>query len=397
MVVFKPFKGLIPQLQEGEDIQQRISPPYDVIDEHELEGLKSNPQNVTRITLNPEGGRYLNAAKELSDWISSGKLAMDGMPSFYLYRQAFRKNGDRLVRTGLVGVLGLEPYSTGNIIPHEETIPQVKEDRYNLLEDIQTHSESIFGLYHHSDIPLEELLSSAEKVFETIDHDSVSHSFHRISDPKMVSRISETMSEKAILIADGHHRFETALRYSQDHPDEERKGYVLATLVSSDDEGMVLLPTHRVLSALGMTDEELMERVEKELVVEEMEDLELLRKRVAAKEHMGFGLLSDSGKMWYAHMDTTPDDLLWAIDAYACQEIMFKKVLGDRKFEIGYEESAHDAKKKVDDGRGDLAILLGSPTLEDVWTVAGEGIKMPKKSTFFYPKIWSGFVYYSMR
>ena len=397
MVIFKPFNGLIPSLNPNEDISQRISPPYDVIDDHELEDLKANPFNVTRITLNPQGGRYLQASEELMDWISSGKLEKDGEACFYLYRQSFLNDGRRLTRTGLVGILSLETYDKGMVIPHEETIPRVKEDRLRLLEDIETHSESIFGLYHHSDIPIEELLSCSEKLFETKDHDSVVHSFHRISDPNMVNRIQSMMMSKTMLIADGHHRYETALKYFEENKGEEKKGFVLATLVSSDDEGMILLPTHRLLSKLDIGEEELLERTKEELIVESMDDFASLRSRVAGKEHMGFGLITRSGRMDYAFLEKFPSDsILWVIDAYACQEIIFKNVLGDKIFNIEYEESSEEAMNKVMEGRSDLAILLGSPKLEEIWKVAGEGIKMPKKSTFFYPKIWSGFVYYSM-
>lgn len=397
MVVFKPFKGLIPALEESEDISGRISPPYDVIDESELEELRSNAYNVTRITLNPQNGSYAHAGKELADWISSGKLEKDIESSFYLYRQSFPNQGRRLVRTGIVGILGLKPYERGTVIPHEETIPEVKEDRLRLLEDTETHCESIFGLFHHSDIPLEELMSGAEPLFETEDVFSVVHSFHRISDPEMVSRIEEMMRSHTVLIADGHHRYETALRYSLEHEEDVRKGYVLSTLVSSDDEGMILLPTHRLLSDLDLDLEDLLDRMRSYLEVEEVGDFETLRSRVAAKERMGFGLITRQGSMYYAYLHALPDDsTLWAIDAYACQEIIFKKALGDRIFNIEYEESSEEARRKVLEGRSDLAILLGSPTLEDIWRVAGEGIKMPKKSTFFYPKIWSGFVYYRM-
>jgi uncharacterized protein (DUF1015 family) len=397
MVMFKPFKGLIPVLEENDDISSRISPPYDVIDERELEELKSNEHNVTRITLNPRNGNYAQAGKELMDWISSGMLAKDVQSCFYLYRQSFPSQGRRLVRTGIVGILGLEPYEMGTVIPHEETIPKVKEDRLRLLEDTETHCESIFGLFHHSDIPLDELMSSAEPLFETEDSSSVVHSFHRISDPEMVSRIEEMMRSRTVLIADGHHRYETALRYSIEHEENERKGYVLSTLVSSDDEGMILLPTHRLLSDLNLDLDDLLGRMRSHLEVEEVDDFETLRSRVAAKERMGFGLIVRGGGMYYAFLPDAPDDsTLWAIDAYACQEVIFKKALGDRIFNIEYEESSEEARRKVIEGRSDLAILLGSPTLEDIWKVAGEGIKMPKKSTFFYPKIWSGFVYYRM-
>jgi uncharacterized protein (DUF1015 family) len=397
MVIFKPFNGLIPSLDPEENISTRISPPYDVIDDHELEELEANPYNVTRITLNPQGGRYLQASKELMEWMSSGKLEKDAEACFYLYRQSFLSDGRRLTRTGLVGALSLEPYDRGMVIPHEETILKVKEDRLRLLEDTETHSESIFGLFHHSDIPIGELVSSSEKLFETEDHDSVVHSFHRISDPEMVLRIQSMMVSRTVLIADGHHRYETALKYSQENKDEEKKGYVLATLVSSDDEGMTLLPTHRLLSDLGIDEDELLERMRDHLIVESMDEFSSLRSRVAGKEHMGFGLITRSGSMYYAFLEDLPgNSILWAIDAYACQEIIFKKVLGDKIFNIEYEESCEEARNKVMKGKDDLAILLGSPRLDEIWKVAGEGIKMPKKSTFFYPKIWSGFVYYSM-
>jgi uncharacterized protein (DUF1015 family) len=397
MVIFKPFKGLIPSLDPEEDISQRISPPYDVIDDHELEELRADPFNVTRITLNSQEGRYLQAAKEMMGWISSGKLKQDEEACFYLYQQSFLNDGRRLTRTGLVGVLSLEPYDNRMVIPHEETISKVKEDRLRLLEDTETHSESIFGLYHHSEIPIEELLSSSEKLFETEDHDAVIHSFHRISDPEMVSRIQSMMMSRTVLIADGHHRYETALKYSQEHEGEEEKSFVLTTLVSSDDQGMILLPTHRLLSDLDMEEEELLERMRERLIVESMDDFPSLRSRVAEKEHMGFGLITRSKRMYYAFLEELPtESVLWAIDAYACQEIIFKSVLGDKIFNIEYEESCKEARNKVMRGRSDLAILLGSPKLDEIWKIAGEGIKMPKKSTFFYPKIWSGFVYYSM-
>jgi len=399
MVTFRPFRGFLPNLAPGEDILDRISPPYDVIDEYELEALRRKERNVTWITLNPVGGRYQEAARELEDWIASGALRQDERPCFYLYRQRFRSNGSELVRTGLVGVLKLEPYSEGNIIPHEETNPWVKEDRLRLLLDTQTHAESIFGLFHHSEIGVDEILTSAEPLFDGRDHDGVSHSFYRIASPQMIERIERMMVDKKILIADGHHRFETALRYAQEHPDDDEKGYVLTTLVSSDDEGMVLLPTHRLIRGIRMDERKLLERLEVHLEMEEIEDLDSLLATLKTHRNKAFGIITRSGRQYLAKMRRmSTENPLWAIDAYACQQVIFKGALAkERGLTIDYEERLVDVRRKMEDGQYDLAMLLGSPTMEDVWKVAEKGIKMPKKSTFFYPKIWSGFVYQRMK
>jgi len=297
-----------------------------------------------------------------------------------------------------MGLLRLEPYSDGNIIPHEETNPWVKEDRLRLLMDTQTHAESIFGLFHHSKIGVEELLNAAEPLFQGRDRDGVSHSFHRIASPQMVERIERMMVDRKILIADGHHRFETALRYSQDHPDDDSKGYVLATLVSSDDEGMILLPTHRLVRGIQMGEKELIERLEAYLEMERSDNLDALMTALKTHRNKAFGIVTRSGRGYLAKMREIPaDNPLWAIDAYACQQIIFKGVLVEEGgLKIEYEERLADMRKKMDGGLYDMAVLLGSPTLDDVWKVAEKGIKMPKKSTFFYPKVWSGFVYYRM-
>ncbi|NLU45736.1 MAG: DUF1015 domain-containing protein, partial [Euryarchaeota archaeon] len=146
MVEFLPFPGYRPELKADETVEDRISPPYDVIGPDHLERLQSHPGNVTNLTLRPDPDRrYHGARARLESLIADGSLKQDG-DSFYLYEQTFDDKGVTRVRTGIVGILRTEDYAQGNVIPHEETFSKVKEDRLNLLRDVGTHLESIFGI-----------------------------------------------------------------------------------------------------------------------------------------------------------------------------------------------------------------------------------------------------------
>jgi len=395
MVTFRPFAGFLPKLEEGEDITDRISPPYDIIDKGKLDILRQKRFNVTRITLNSRNGSYEAARNELEEWINSGALEKDKSEYFYLYRQSFVYKGRELTRTGLVGRLKLEPYSDGNVIPHEETIPHIKEDRLKLLRDTHTHAESIFGLYRHQEIDIGRVLDSSELLFDCKDPEGVRHRFYRIASPPITESLEKLMEGKKILIADGHHRYETALRYSQEYPDREERKYVLATLVSSDDEGMLLLPTHRLVSGITITRSEILRRLEEYMYMKEVENLDSLQRELDERRgSLGFLI---NGKCYLGNLRNVPSrDILWTVGAHVCQKIVFERVLEGMELSIEYEENIGEMLEKLNKENYDMAVLLGSLSLDDVWKVADMGMKMPKKSTFFYPKIWSGFVYYRM-
>jgi len=396
MVDFKPFRGLIPNLAKGERIEERIAPPYDVIEQQELQALQSHPFNVTRITLGGRDDGYQKAAKELESWIERSRLKQD-VESFYLYRQTFVMEGKPLTRTGITGLLRLEEYSKGNIIPHEETIPRVKEDRLALLRDTATHSESIFGVFEKNSVPTSDIVSSAEPLFEC-ETGGIRHQFLRVSDDCMKKRIADMMRDKRILIADGHHRFETALRYSQENPGDPDKAYVLATLVSAEDKGMIVLPAHRLVRGVRLPRSEIARRLRESFEVDEVMGFDEMMGMLDRLGGTSFGLVTRDDWMSIVKLADPPDDdVLWMIDAYACQELLFRRVLADDDLEIEYEESSDEVRRRMASGDFDLAVLLPSPTLDDIWRVTRAGKKMPKKSTYFYPKIWSGFVYYRMQ
>ncbi|MFA7342037.1 MAG: DUF1015 domain-containing protein [Candidatus Methanomethylophilaceae archaeon] len=394
MVKFLPFTGYRPVLQDGEKIVDRISPPYDVIDDDYLQELQSHPYNVTRITLMPTDGRYHTAAAEWRRWRQEGRLKSDPAPSYYLYQQTFSTPSGVRTRTGIVGVLKTEPYEDGNVIPHEETFSKVKEDRLNLLRDTSLHSESIFGIFPGLGADLNERLQAqAQEVYEHQDADGVQHRYLAVNHPDLVKEVQDALEGQKMLIADGHHRYETALAYSLENLGEERKGYVLATLVAADDPGLVIWPTHRLVKVDGYHETSFLNYLNKTFQVQECPRDELTGKLPGHD----LALLTRSGKTLLLRYEDRSDPL-WTLDTYIAQEKILKGQLGyeEGKAKVSFDAELHSVLKKMAKGGYDLAIVFNPPSLEKVWELSLMGKRMPKKSTYFFPKIWSGFVYYRM-
>jgi uncharacterized protein (DUF1015 family) len=399
MVTFLPFRGYTPPI--GSDITQRVAPPYDVINDQEKQRLQSLPGNITRITLGVKDGSYHAAREELDDWIENGMLVQSSKESFYLYRQTFVYEGKERTRTGIMGRLLIEPYEQGNILPHEETFSKVKADRLNLLEATQSHLESIFGIYEDMDRGVASALKkNSREMFSFKDDQGVTHSFLELKDEKTVASVVSMLKQKKMLIADGHHRYETSMRYSQDHPDDEKKRYVVATLVASDDTGLIVEPTHRILSLPDTSTEQLLSLVAKDFGLWEMQSLEQLVETLVSSKRVALGLVTPDGRLFVAEYLGKPDqNPLSKVDAFVCEKVLLQhtfKDLVDANTSIEYDHQAYSVLEKMRTSKYSLAVILSPPDLGLIWTVAKAGKKMPKKSTFFFPKIWSGFVIYRM-
>ncbi len=399
MVTFLPFRGFTPPI--GSDITQRISPPYDVITEQEKRRLQSLPGNIARITLGAKDGNYKAAREELDEWIENGMLVQSSKECFYLYRQTFVLEGKERTRTGIMGRLLIEPYEQGNILPHEETFSKVKADRLNLLEATEAHLESIFGIYEDMDRTIAAALQkNSRELFRFKDDHGVTHSFLELKDEKTIALVITMLKQKKMLIADGHHRYETSMRYSQEHPKDEKKRYVVATLVASDDAGLVVEPTHRILSLPNVSTEQLLSFAAKDFGLWEMKDLDEMMRALKNSKRVALGLAVPDGRLFVAeHLGKTDQNPLWKVDAYICEKVLLQKTLKDLMGEdasIEYDHEARSVLEKMKTGKYSFAVILSPPDLDLIWKVAKEGKKMPKKSTFFYPKIWSGFVIYRM-
>ena len=317
MVTFLPFKGYRPNIRAGETIADRVSPPYDVIGDEERRHLHATRQNDTSLTLSPDADkRYTQARKRLDEMIADGSLKQDE-PSYYIYDQTFSDGGKTYTRRGLGGILRTEEYSEGNIIPHEETFSKVKADRLNLLRDMETHLESIFGIFPGLGKELDRKVDdSARLLYRYVDGNGVEHRYSRICDEGLCKEISEKLKDQKMLIADGHHRYETALNYAKENPDSEAKQFVLCTMVSQDDAGLVIWPTHRLIDAGDIGETNAIKKIGKAMTMTEVTEEEMESR---LKEHL-FGMMFRSGRCFL--LDNTSDDgnVMMKLDTYAAQQ-----------------------------------------------------------------------------
>ncbi len=394
MVDFRPFRPYIPRLENGEGIIERVSPPYDVISADELARLKGNRYNVTNVTMGGLDGDYSAAGEALRSWIEHGALAQDRRDAFYTYKQTFCEGEHCWQRTGIIGLLAAKGYAEG-VVPHEETFPKVKEDRLNLLRGTETHCESIFGIFDELSAKLKDKIDDQEtKVLEFTDPQGVRHCLFRICDPETVVSIEAELKGKTVLIADGHHRFETSSRYAQENPSFPKKQFVLATLVPSNDPGLLVFPTHRLVKDLPLPAEKFLEFVKGRFDLLDVSGPSELASALEGRPSSEVGLVID-GKAYVASPRDLPADAMWELDSYVCQELVLKGEAWKDEPTVFYEHDTAKALTKMSEGYR-LMVMLRSPSVDKIWELARMDRRMPKKSTYFWPKMWSGFVYYRM-
>ena len=395
MVTFLPFKGYRPRLQAGEKIESRISPPYDVIGDEYLKQLQSNRYNVTNLTLSPDADKRYTASRKLLDEMIAQEILLPDQPSFYIYDQRFTSGGKEYNRRGLVGILKTEEYSEGHIIPHEETFSKVKADRLNLLRDMETHLESIFGIFPGLGADLAKKVDNAARLcYRYVDSDGVEHRYSRITDETICKEITEKLKDQNMLIADGHHRYETALNYAKENPDCEAKQYVLCTMVAADDQGLVIWPTHRLIDAEDIGETSALKKMEKKMIMKEVTEEEM---EAQLKDHL-FGMIFKSGRCFLFDNKEQNENILFELDTYSAQENILKGIYksDEGKSKVSYDAELESVKKAMAEKKHDAAIILNDPKLSTIWDLSEKGKRMPKKTTYFFPKIWSGWVFYLM-
>ena len=395
MVTFLPFKGYRPRLQAGEKIESRISPPYDVIGDEYLKQLQSSQYNVTNLTLSPDADKRYTASRKLLDEMIAKEILLPDQPSFYIYDQRFTSGGKEYCRRGLVGILKTEEYSEGHIIPHEETFSKVKADRLNLLRDMETHLESIFGIFPGLGDELNRKVENNIRLCARyVDKDGVEHRYSRLSDEAICKEITEKLKDQNMLIADGHHRYETALNYAKENPDNEAKQYVLCTMVAADDQGLVIWPTHRLIDAEDIGETSALKKMEKKMAMKEVTEEEM---EAQLKDHL-FGMIFKSGRCFLFDNKEQNENILFELDTYSAQENILKGIYksDEGKSKVSYDAELESVKKAMAEKKHDAAVILNDPKLSTIWDLSEKGKRMPKKTTYFFPKIWSGWVFYLM-
>ena len=430
MADIRAFRAFRYDLGRVGNLSDVVCPPYDVIDDRLQQALyERSPYNVIRLELNkPEAGetessnRYTRAAGFLRDWIADDVLKQDSAPGLYVCHQEYEVEGHRHLRRGFFARVRLEPFGSGRIYPHEETMSGPKADRLNLLRATGMNLSPVFGLYPDELNEVQETLDGAvgrTLPLEATDHLGVVSRLWPVRDQQVVSRVTGRLGPKPIFIADGHHRYETGLRYLQERRDagevpnaDSPANFILMNLVGMSDPGLLILPTHRLVSGLsGLTADRLREKLAGYFQVESVGFGESGAREAwqrieldGTQNILGFGTVADGNWEIARLTDSAAMDQLagehsadWrGLGVSILHVLALNKLIGG-KSSCQYVHLLHEVQEAMAKKTCDLAVLVPPATMGHVERIAGNLEKMPPKSTYFYPKLLSGLVFNSVK
>jgi uncharacterized protein (DUF1015 family) len=408
----RPFRSIrfSPRVVRERSLSAVFAPPYDQISPEKQDQLYARaPENIVRVTYpKRDGDPYAGAAKTLSDWLAGGILEKEKRPALWTYRQTFKEGGRTIVRDALVGLVKLEEYEKGAIRPHERTLAKPKEDRLALLSATKADLELLFLLTR---APLSAALSTRRApTLTATDGDGVRHDAFRIADYAAHVELQGLVKNAEAIIADGHHRYETALAFSKDPAAEKMPGakYKLCAIVDMASPGVIVRPIHRLLG--DMPDWRPVKTLHGARDYFELREFGTAKEAYAALEahprrFPAFVLYAPPGKPVLLTLKEKPEPLPWpegrseawkSLDVAALEVAFFDKLLGIRTDSIAkgerisFTSDAETAIAAVDSGKAQAAILMRATTVSDVEAVVGAGDRLPQKSTHFFPKMYSG-------
>lgn len=403
-----PFRGILYNVSSV-SMEDVLAPPYDIITPEYREALyMQSPYNIVRIDFGKEKAgdnetenKYTRARVYLDAWIKEGVFIRSEKPSFYAYEMSYTIYGVKKRLLGFLSLVKLEELGKGSIYPHECTHSKPKQDRLNLMRSCNANISPIFSLYKSSEEQISNVLSkvsmTTKPYIESSDIDGDVHRLWQIDDTKEIEIIKQELEDKAIFIADGHHRYETAFEF---YKEMSAKGtpastmpfdYVLMFLANMLDEGITILPTHRLLKEIPKD----MNRVLSEYFeIEPVNNDFDIRKGLSGKRRV-FGFFQKGSDVWHilkykgGNLSEIHPDLR-EIDVIILHELVLKKIL--KTTDIGYEMNVSRAIDKVKSGEFSAAFFLNPTRVEDVEKSALSLERMPPKSTYFYPKLLTGLV-----
>ena len=430
-----PFKGILYNTRKIHNLADVVAPPFDVISEQEqIQFHERHPQNIIRLTLGkttendtPTDNRYTRAAECLNRWLSDDIILLDEEPAFYLTSMEFLFDGNRVTRYGLIALIRLEPFEKGIILPHEKTFSKVKSERLELMKACHANFSTIFSLFSDEENRIYDKLKhaicdkSADIVFT--DKTGQKHKLWRITDNSVHQYISDALKDKKIFIADGHHRYETALNYrdwlsarTSNFNDSHSANYVMMYLCSMEDPGLVILPAHRMLNQVpAEARASLIDKAKDYFDIitipykddhhkEGLTQFISILKSNTSKNCIGVFIKScpelnlltlKPGIMEQMFGDELPE-VIRNIDVTVLTRLIFMEILGfdqarlDNEKLIAYSSVAEEAIDAVAAGRHDMVFILNPTKIQQVRDIAEAGLIMPRKATYFFPKVITG-------
>jgi uncharacterized protein (DUF1015 family) len=429
----RPFRGVHYNQLLANDLSAVMCPPYDIIDPQlQQELYLKSEYNFVRIEFGRElpqdtidDNKYTRSAATLEQWLREGIVEVDGLPALYLHDHYFTYKGRKYKRRGIIACVRLEEWDKMTVRPHEGTLAEPKNDRLSLLWACQANTSSILALFEDREQRVSSLLAAQEQSKPLISFSSVtgeSHNVWVITEPKVTNQICNGLTHQSLYIADGHHRYESALtyqreRYSCSSPvsGDEAFNFVMMTLVDFSDPGLIILPPHRLVRGIPKS---ILKRLMAELkLLFEIEELPLSMPDVwqkvdyllteegnairlvlfgLAAEHLLVLRLRDfntaSQMMPYFH-----GELYRRLDVSIIDHIIMEKLLGlnisEEKTTLAFSYDRLEAVNKVLDQEYQLAFILSPVKAGVLKAISDSGDRLPRKSTYFYPKLPSGLIF----
>lgn len=429
MALIAPLCPLRYDLQKV-DLANVVAPPYDVISEAGRAELASrDPHNVVRLIL-PEGDgdtKYARAADTLRSWRESGVLVRDEEPGFYRYDQTFVPPGGTrsFTRTGFLALVSTHPYDDRVILPHERTLSGPKEDRLKLFRSTATNLSPGFMLYRDAERRIDAALDKGKLLAEFTTADGIRHRLSKVSEASAVATIVRALSPLQLLIADGHHRYETSLRYRAEieaqlgAPSDVRAEhrYFMVFLANEADPNLMVFATHRHVHSLTSFDaSEMNAKARDWFAVTELEsgvDARVIESKMRAVGYKGFVVALPDGRSFSFELRTDRNlashrllarlpEALRKTDVTLLHAVLFEDILGmsadaqAKKTNLWYPQDAQAALGSLRSGVGQLLVLMNATPVSEIRAVAEAGEVMPQKSTFFYPKVLTGLAIHTL-
>lgn len=420
MAEIKAFKGLRYTEKAGK-INELCCPPYDIINEQQREQyLRTNNNNIIRLELPKAAGdsdsAYDAAGKLVNDWLIMGILQQDEQPGIYIYEMDFTANGENYAVKGIVSLVKLEEFSKGIVLPHEETLSKAKTDRFNLMTATGCNFSQIYSLYMDENRSVYSIIDGESQRNPDIsftDEEGVTHKLWCMYDAEKIALLCEKFNDKKLYIADGHHRYETALNYRNSIAEKGvEKGtseYVPMMLVNMENDGLVVFPTHRIVRDLpNFNREKMLEACAEFFDITEADPdgyAEIMDKSYR-NDKKSFVFYADGKYNILTLKDNSImqmllpgcSEALKMLDVSVLHTLVLERIFGIDKanmaaqINLTYTKLADDAIKAVNENCANCAFLLNPTKVAEIRDVAAAGEKMPQKSTYFYPKLITGLV-----
>jgi uncharacterized protein (DUF1015 family) len=411
MADLQPLRTLRYEPAEVGSLEDVIAPPYDVIDaELRAQLAARSPYNVVEIDLPPS---YAQAAATMADWKSRGVLVREDEPAVWVLRQDYKSpDGAPRTRTGVLARLRVDDYGPGRIRPHERTHPGPKEDRLQLTRATRTNLSPIFSLFPDPDGAAGramEQVAATEPFASAADLEGTNNTLWRSADEDLVAELQMALADAELLIADGHHRYETARVYADEVGGEGEHRYVLMLLCSLSDPGLLVFPTHRLLT--GLKDDTAKQLAIREVLTRDFDVQELgdVSELEPPPGPVAFGYMDSFHKQPYRVIlkdQSIADRALEGmpapyrrLDTAVLEALVLRGALGMSEDDIShlngldYSKDLDDAIDAVRSGRADAGFFMRATPVDAVREVAETGESMPPKSTYFYPKVPTGLVF----